>query len=101
MGSVANEHAQTDPDLFAATGHEPIPAGGVLAVRFVDPARAGQTIAVTARDGDDPTATARLDIRLRGNGKGEELFIVPVGWASVVLEAPGSAVHVVDVALPP
>ena len=97
---MGTDDAQTAPDLFAATGREPIPDGGVLNVHFEDPARAGQTVEIAIHDGDDPTATASIAIALRGNGKGHELFIVPVGWSSVVLEAPGSAAHVVDVALP-
>lgn len=89
------------PDRFAGTDPDPVPDGGILTVKFADPERAKQTISAVASDGDDPTATVDFEIPLRGNGKGSALFIVPVGWGSVVLSAPGSRPRSVAVALPP
>lgn len=89
------------PDRFQGTHPDPVPDGGVLTVLHVDPDRAGQTIEVDATDSDDHTDSRRVEIKLRGNGKGSQLFIVPVGWSGVVLTSAGSQPHAVDVALPP
>jgi hypothetical protein len=89
------------PDRFAGTHPDPVPAGGVLTVLFADPERGGAAVEVEAKDRDDATESRTLSVKLRGNGKGSQLFIVPVGWGGVVLSAPGSAPHTVAVALPP
>ena len=91
----------TLPDRFDGSGPNPVPDGGVLTVRFADPDRGGQTVEVDATDRDDATESRRVSIKLRGNGKGSQLFIVPVGWGGVVLTGDGSRPHTVDVALPP
>ncbi len=94
--------AQADlPDRFAGTDPDPVPDGGILTVAFEDPDRGGQNVVVVASDGDDPSATAEFGIHLRGNGRGRGQFIVPVGWGSVVLTAPGSRSRTIAVALPP
>lgn len=89
------------PDRFVGTEPDPVPDGGVLTVKFDDPERAGQVVAVTACDGDDPTEVATVDVKLRGNGKGTGLLIVPVGWGSVVLSCAWSQKHTIAVAVPP
>jgi hypothetical protein len=89
------------PDRFDGTHPDPVPDGGVLTVLYADPERGGQTIEVDATDRDDATESQRLEVTLRGNGKGSQLFIVPVGWGGVVLTSAGSRPHVVNVALPP
>ncbi len=98
-----NEAGDSDapPDRFDGTNPDPVPDGGVLTVLYADPDRGGQTVEVEATDRDDTTASQRVEIKLRGNGKGSQLFIVPVGWGGVVLTSSGSQPHAVDVALPP
>jgi len=89
------------PDRFAGTHPDPVPDGGVLTVVYADPERGGQTVAVTASDRDDATESRSVQVKLRGNGKGSQLFIVPVGWGGVVLASDGSQPHTIAVALPP
>ena len=62
-------------------------------------------------EGDHPPDIALAEILEAGGivaiglvaegDEGSELFIVPVGWGSVVLSSEGSRSHSIEVALPP
>jgi hypothetical protein len=88
-------------DRFDGTSPDPVPDGGILTVKLVHPEKPGQVVTVIATDGDDSTETSTLEIKLRGNGRGSALFIVPAGWGSVVLTCEDSRPHSIAVALPP